>query len=58
MTKLLNIKAELQAALLEIKAYEEKKTKASSARIRKYLGTIKKSVTGVRAALIAADKLQ
>jgi len=46
----------LQAAVAQIAAYAAKPTKAESARIRKSLGEIKKSVTGVRAALVAADK--
>lgn len=56
MTEVLNIKAKLEAALAEITAFETKQTKASSARIRKALGEVKKDVTGVRAALIEADK--
>jgi len=56
MNELLDIKADLQLALEQIGAYEEKPTKAQSARIRKTLGEIKKAVTGVRAALVAQDK--
>jgi hypothetical protein len=56
MTELNNIKLQLEAALAEINAYETKPTKACSGRIRKCLGEVKKEVTGVRAALVAADK--
>ena len=56
MDTLSTIKQELETALAEINAYAEKPTKASSGRIRKSLGEIKKQVTGVRAALVAADK--
>jgi hypothetical protein len=56
MNELTNIKTELEATLVMIGAYEVKPTKAESARIRKSLGEIKKQVTGVRAALVAADK--
>ena len=56
MNELLTIKANLEVALACIAAYENKQTKAESARIRKVLGAIKRDVTGVRAALVAADK--
>jgi len=56
MTELNNIKEQLTTALAQIEAYEVKTTKAESARIRKTLGEIKKAITGVRAALVAADK--
>jgi predicted lipoprotein len=56
MKELTSIKALLEAALSQINKYEEKPTKAESARIRATLGSIKKDVTGVRAALVAADK--
>jgi ElaB/YqjD/DUF883 family membrane-anchored ribosome-binding protein len=56
MEELQVIKAQLIEALTEIGMYEDKQTKAASARIRKILGNIKKQVTGVRAALVAADK--
>ena len=56
MTELTTIKQELETALEQINSYETKPTKAESARIRKTLGEIKKQVTGVRAALVAADK--
>lgn len=56
MTELQNIKELLETALEQINKYEVKTTKAESARIRTTLGEIKKSVTGVRAALVAADK--
>ena len=56
MNELNTIKTELETALAEINAYEAKPTKASSARIRKVLGEIKKQVTGVRAELVDADK--
>jgi predicted lipoprotein len=53
---LTTIKTLLETALEQINKYEEKPTKAESARIRATLGAIKKDVTGVRAALVAADK--
>ena len=56
MTELNTIKLQLETALNEINAYTVKQTKATSARIRKSLGEIKKQVTSVRAALVAADK--
>ena len=56
MTNLTTIKSQLETALEQINAYEAKRTKAESARIRKSLGEVKKQVTGVRAALVAADK--
>ena len=56
MTELTQIKTDLQSALAQIEAYESKPTKAESGRIRKTLGEVKKQVTGVRAALVAADK--
>lgn len=56
MTELNTIKQELTTALSQIEAYETKPTKAESGRIRKTLGSIKNQVTGVRAALVAADK--
>lgn len=56
MAELTQIKQELSVALELINNYETKPTKAESARIRKALGEIKKQVTGVRAALVAADK--
>jgi len=56
MTELNTIKTQLELALAEIEAYATKATKASSGRIRKYLGEVKKLVTPTRAALVAADK--
>ena len=56
MTELVEIKTYLETAITQINAYTEKPTKAESGRIRKTLGEIKKQVTGVRAALVAADK--
>ena len=56
MTELLNIKTLLETALEQINKYEVKGSKAESGRIRATLGQIKKDVTGVRAALVAADK--
>ena len=56
MNELTTIKAQLEGALASITAYEAKPTKAESGRIRKALGEVKKQVTGVRAALVAADK--
>jgi hypothetical protein len=56
MTELLDIKTQLETALEQINAYENKPTKAESARIRKTLGSIKNSVTKVRAALVVEDK--
>jgi hypothetical protein len=56
MTELDNIKTQLETALASIEAYTTKPTKAESARIRKVLGEVKKQVTGVRAALVTADK--
>jgi len=56
MDELSNIKQQLTTAIEQITAYEQKKTKAASARIRKSLGSIKNLVTGVRAALVAEDK--
>ena len=58
MRELNTIKTELETALAAINAYEAKPTKAESGRIRKSLGEVKKQVTGVRAALVAADKAQ
>lgn len=56
MEELSTIKTALMAALDQIEAYEAKPTKAASKRIRTELGEIKKQVTAVRAALVAADK--
>lgn len=56
MQNLNNINITLLAAVAEIEAYRAKPTKASSARIRKYLGSIKNDVTATRAELVAADK--
>lgn len=58
MSELTTIKLQLEEALSQITSYETKQTKATSGRIRKVLGKIKNSVTGVRAALVAADKAQ
>jgi len=56
MQELNTIKQHLETALAEINSYEQKQTKATSGRIRKSLGEIKKLVTPTRAALVAADK--
>ena len=56
MTELQEIKQQLETALGMINAYEVKQTKVLSGQIRKSLGEIKKTVTPVRAALVAADK--
>jgi hypothetical protein len=56
MAELKTINTLLENTVAEIAAYTTKPTKASSARIRKNLGEIKKQVTGVRAALVGADK--
>ena len=56
MNELNDIKTMLVAAVADIEAYGEKKTKVASAGIRKSLGEIKKKVTAVRAALVAEDK--
>lgn len=56
MEELNNIKRELEVALDLIAAFEAKKTKAASGRVRIALGEIKKHVTDVRAALVASDK--
>ena len=56
MTELNNINELLTTATAQISAYTTKPTKAESARIRKTLGEIKKTVTGVRAELVEADK--
>ena len=56
MTELNEINTLLTTAVAQIAAYSEKPTKAESGRIRKTLGEIKKQVTGVRAALVEADK--
>lgn len=56
MKELNDIETLLRNALIGIEAYNAKPTKAESARIRAVLGRIKKDVTGVRAALVAADK--
>jgi len=55
--KLNEIKSQLTLVLNQINKYEEKPTKAESARIRKSLSTIKNNVTAVRAELIAVDKV-
>ncbi len=57
MTELNELTTLLGEAFTRINTYNEKPTKAESARIRKVLGEIKKQVTGVRAALVAADKV-
>ena len=57
MNELNDIKTMLVAAVADIEAYGEKKTKVASAGIRKSLGEIKKKVTAVRAALVAEDKV-
>ncbi len=57
MNELQTIKADLEAAILQITAYEVKNTKAESARIRKILGAIKNQITSVRAALVAMDRV-
>jgi hypothetical protein len=56
MNELNKIEDKLTIALEEIKAYNEKPTKASSKRIRLMLGDIKNSVVATRAELVAADK--
>jgi len=56
MIELSNIKSLLESALEQINKYQAKPTKAESARIRATLGSIKKQVTGVRAALVEAGK--
>lgn len=56
MENLQEIKTQLEHALSQIQAYEEKATKACSARIRSSLGSIKKAVTAVRAELVQADR--
>ena len=56
MEALLAMKVELQTALDLIQAFEDKKTKAASGRVRIALGEIKKHVTDVRASLVASDK--
>ena len=56
MNELNTINTLLKGAIEEIDSYTEKQTKAASARIRKSLGEIKKQVTAVRSALVAADK--
>jgi len=55
--ELIQIKTDLEIALTQIEAYENKPTKAESGRIRKTLGSVKNQVTSVRAALVAADKV-
>jgi hypothetical protein len=55
-TQLQQITTDLRLALDTIEEYNEKGTKAASARVRKILGEVKKKVTGVRAELVAADK--
>jgi len=55
-TQLQSITTDLRLALDTIEEYNEKGTKAASARVRKILGEVKKKVTGVRAELVAADK--
>lgn len=56
MNELQSIKQALETVVAQITAYETKPTKAESKRIRTTLGAIKKQVTGVRAALVEADK--
>lgn len=56
MNELNSIKLQIQHALEQIEAFETKQTKAASGRIRASLGEIKKQVTGVRSALVSADK--
>ena len=56
MNEINNMAALLGDALTRINSYNNKPTKAESARIRKVLGEIKNNVTGTRAALVAADK--
>jgi len=56
MPELNEMKLQLQTAVDSIAAYGEKQTKTASAAIRKQLGEIKKNVTAVRAAMVAADK--
>lgn len=56
MNELKNIKDLLITTLSQIEAFEAKPTKAESGRIRIALGEVKKQVTGVRSALVAADK--
>jgi len=56
MNKLNQTKELLITVLGQIEKYENKPTKAESARIRKTLGEIKKNVTSVRAELLEADK--
>lgn len=56
MNELNELTVLLGDAFTRINSYNEKPTKAESARIRKVLGEIKKQVTPVRAALVAADK--
>ena len=56
MNELNTTAALLGEALTRISSYNEKPTKAESARIRKVLGDIKKQITPTRAALVAEDK--
>ena len=56
MYELKNMKELLETALVQIEAFEGKKTKAASARIRAALGKVKNGVTDTRAALVTADK--
>ena len=57
MNELFSLKLQLQDALAQIEAFENKQTKVASGRIRIALGTIKNSVTNTRAALVRADKV-
>ena len=57
MNELIQFKEQLEAAKELIDSYQHKQTKAASARIRKAIGNIKKEVTGIRAILVAADKV-
>ena len=56
MNELTQFKGQLEDAVASITRYEAKPTKAESARIRKAIGEIKKDITPLRAALVAADK--
>jgi hypothetical protein len=55
-TELQRITDLLTKAQEHIENYDIKRTKAESARIRKVLGEIKKSVTAVRAELLENDR--
>lgn len=50
------LQKQLESALAEVIAYNDKPNKSISKRVRTKLGGLKKNITGIRAELVAKDK--